>query len=118
MVVSQERKREYNKMAFRFVCSITKRAMAPKSLKQSLPSATFMRSLSKPAVPAKDLPHAEPAPRQTLADFPRWRLLRIDDNGNEFEIAVYPEEEAAVKACVEFEERGHKQTYFVRRAAP
>jgi hypothetical protein len=45
---------------------------------------------------------------------PRWCLLRFDDNGNEFEMARFAEEAQARSACLEYERRGHKQTYFVR----
>jgi hypothetical protein len=45
----------------------------------------------------------------------KWRLMRLDDNGNEFEVERYHDRAAADKACVEFERRGHKQTYYVTK---
>ncbi len=45
----------------------------------------------------------------------KWRLMRLDDNGNEFEVQRYDDRSAADKACLEFERRGHKQTYYVTK---
>ena len=49
---------------------------------------------------------------------PMWALCRLDDNGNEFEMGRYADEAAAERARREFERRGHKQLYFVRRLQP
>ena len=43
----------------------------------------------------------------------RWRLMRLDDNGNEFEIARFADEAQARAACAGYEQKGHKQLYFV-----
>jgi hypothetical protein len=45
-----------------------------------------------------------------------WQLMRIDDHGSEYEMGVFATEDAAKAEMVVFEERGHKQTYFVRRS--
>jgi hypothetical protein len=47
-----------------------------------------------------------------------WRVLRLDDNGNTFVIAEVASELDARAIASAFEARGHKQTYFVERAAP
>lgn len=44
-----------------------------------------------------------------------WILSRLDDNGNEFEMRRFLEERTANYVRQEFENKGHKQTYFVRR---
>jgi hypothetical protein len=44
-----------------------------------------------------------------------WVVWRMDDNGNQFEIARFPSLEEAHKLAKEFESRGHKQTYWVSR---
>ena len=41
------------------------------------------------------------------------RLMRQDDNGNQYVVARFPHRDAAEKARIEFEARGHKQTYWV-----
>lgn len=43
----------------------------------------------------------------------RWRLLRLDDNGNEFEVAVFDDPAQAHAARLAYELKGHKQLYFV-----
>lgn len=45
----------------------------------------------------------------------RWQLWRQDDNGNQFLIAVYPSERAALCVANTFESLGHKQTYWVKK---
>jgi UDP-N-acetyl-2-amino-2-deoxyglucuronate dehydrogenase len=47
-----------------------------------------------------------------------WRVLRLDDNGNTFVIAEVASELDARAIANAFEARGHRQTYFVERAAP
>lgn len=42
-----------------------------------------------------------------------WELWRQDDPGNQFKIRGFDTEEEANEAMVEFEERGHKQMYWV-----
>lgn len=44
-----------------------------------------------------------------------WQLWRQDDNGNQFLIAVYSSERAALCAANTFESLGHKQTYWVKK---
>jgi hypothetical protein len=58
---------------------------------------------------------AERAPQET-APAPRWCLFRVDDNGNEFEMQRFDDELTALAARDDYERRGHKQAYFVRRA--
>jgi len=46
----------------------------------------------------------------------KWKLTRLDDNGNEVEMYRFPERSLAEQAREEFERRGHKQDYYVRAA--
>lgn len=46
-----------------------------------------------------------------------WTLWRQDDNGNRFVIARFGAREAADAEQRRFEALGHKQTYWVERAA-
>jgi hypothetical protein len=46
-----------------------------------------------------------------------WRLLRLDDNGNEIEVARFPDRDSAERAKRDFEARGHKQMWRVTRRA-
>ena len=39
-----------------------------------------------------------------------FRLLRMDDNGNQAVVATYATRKEAEPACRDFEARGHKQT--------
>lgn len=48
----------------------------------------------------------------------KWRLMRLDDNGNHFEMGRYGDRASAEKACEKFEKRGHKQTYYVTDKKP
>lgn len=48
---------------------------------------------------------------------PRWRVVRADDNGNEFEVRVVPSRCEAEHVAAVFEARGHKQTYWVTQCA-
>ncbi|MCZ4128699.1 hypothetical protein [Stutzerimonas balearica] len=43
-----------------------------------------------------------------------WLLYRIDDNGNEIEMARFAERSSAERAMHDYERRGHKQVYLVR----
>ena len=45
---------------------------------------------------------------------PRWCLLRLDDNGNEFVVRDNLTRAAAEALQREFEARGHKQSYWLR----
>jgi hypothetical protein len=45
-----------------------------------------------------------------------WRVVRQDDNGNRYLVAVFEDHEQAQRARAEFESRGHKQIYWVERA--
>jgi len=42
-----------------------------------------------------------------------WELWRQDDHGNKVLIEIFTSEEAAYSAQKEFEERKHKQTYWI-----
>jgi hypothetical protein len=43
----------------------------------------------------------------------RWRVVRLDDNGNTFVVVELPSREDAERRVRELEARGHKQTYWV-----
>jgi hypothetical protein len=43
-----------------------------------------------------------------------WALIRLDDNGNEFEMQRYLLEVSAQWVKTAYEKKGHKQLYFVR----
>src|SRR5262249_44889332 len=43
----------------------------------------------------------------------RWKLLRRDDNGHPFEVARFSGRAKALKKLGEFENRAHKQTYWL-----
>lgn len=43
----------------------------------------------------------------------RWRLMRQDDNGNEFEMARYSSRDEAERVAAMYTARGHKQLYWV-----
>ncbi|GAA1662440.1 hypothetical protein GCM10009765_09870 [Fodinicola feengrottensis] len=47
---------------------------------------------------------------------PRWVLWRVDDNGNQVEVARYDTKEAAQARIDEFERHRHKQHYWVEPA--
>lgn len=44
-----------------------------------------------------------------------WRLVRQDDNGNEVEVARFPDRDTAEQCMRDFEARGHKQLWWVTR---
>ncbi|MCW3148568.1 hypothetical protein N8H22_08140 [Stutzerimonas stutzeri] len=46
----------------------------------------------------------------------QWVLYRIDDNGNEVEMRRFPDRCGAEQAMRDYERRGHKQAYLVRKA--
>jgi len=49
-----------------------------------------------------------------MVDAPkRWRLLRQDDHGNRYEVDAYTSRCRAGAIATSFEERGHKQTYWI-----
>lgn len=54
-------------------------------------------------------------PRESPAEAAVWVLYRIDDNGNELEMHRFSERADAERAMREYESRGHKQAYLVRR---
>jgi len=45
----------------------------------------------------------------------KWALWRQDDNGNKFHIKDFENESEADSKALEFEARGHKQTYWVEK---
>jgi hypothetical protein len=47
------------------------------------------------------------------ADEPMWRVMRLDDNGNHFEIAHDLTQPAAQEMARQFEESGHKHFYWI-----
>jgi IS1 family transposase len=51
--------------------------------------------------------------RQTVLR--RWRLLRLDDNGNSFVVDDYQTYSEALDAQRCYEKKGHKQTYWVEK---
>ncbi len=44
-----------------------------------------------------------------------WCVVRLDDNGNEFIVKSGLSFETATSLAREFESKGHKQTYWVKR---
>lgn len=44
-----------------------------------------------------------------------WRVLRLDDNGNEFVVATGLSQADAQRLVEDYEGRGHKQTYWMQR---
>jgi hypothetical protein len=46
-------------------------------------------------------------------DQPIWRVMRLDDNGNHFEIARGLPRTKAQEMVKQFEESGHKQFYWI-----
>lgn len=44
-----------------------------------------------------------------------WCVMRVDDNGNEFIVRQDLDHAAAAALAAEFESRGHKQAYWIRR---
>jgi hypothetical protein len=55
-----------------------------------------------------------PPEHKTVDAEKRWRLWRQDDNGNPFPMdSLHDSPEAALQALTGFEERGHKQTYWI-----
>lgn len=45
----------------------------------------------------------------------RWRVLRIDDNGNEFQVAWELSREDAEAVLKELESTAHKQHYWIQQ---
>ena len=45
-----------------------------------------------------------------------WSVWRQDDNGSRFEMSAGHTREEAERLAAEFEARGHKQTYSVKRS--
>lgn len=46
---------------------------------------------------------------------PLWNLWRQDDNGNKFLMKSFYSEQQAAKAKAEFEEKKHKQIYWIEK---
>jgi len=53
--------------------------------------------------------------KQKLSQDASWVLTRLDDNGNEFEISRFNSEHEAQAMKKDYESRGHKQAYFVKK---
>jgi len=53
-----------------------------------------------------------------MTDRDRWRVMRQDDNGNEFLVGTHATRERAEEEAARLEARGHKQTYWVESEAP
>ena len=45
-----------------------------------------------------------------------WALMRLDDNGNEFEMERFERKQDAEKMRDKFEARAHKQHYYLKQA--
>ena len=43
----------------------------------------------------------------------QWRLKRLDDNGNEYDMETFGSKEQAEDRMIYFQNNGHKQTYWV-----
>jgi hypothetical protein len=69
----------------------------------------IVRSATSSVNPAGDLRHRT----DVTTSSQRWRVMRQDDNGNVFVVAVVANEDAARSAAAEYEARGHKQMYWV-----
>lgn len=54
----------------------------------------------------------------TASQSRRWRLVRLDDNGNAFVVRSDLTRAAAEALAREFEARGHKQSYWVEAQPP
>ncbi len=52
-----------------------------------------------------------------MAEQQRWCLIRLDDNGNEFVVQADLSRAQAQALARQYEARGHKQSYWVRRQA-
>ena len=52
-------------------------------------------------------------PDPTVVGANTWRVMRQDDNGRRFEVAAFTSNCEATQVAKEFEERGHKQAYYV-----
>ena len=51
-------------------------------------------------------------------DEPVWRVSRLDDEGNEFEVTAVSSRREAEAIVRTFEARGHEQTYWVVAPEP
>ncbi|MFI5616480.1 SPOR domain-containing protein [Streptomyces sp. NPDC051567] len=45
----------------------------------------------------------------------QWLVIRQDDNGNRYRVGRYPTRAEAQKVADGFEDRGHRQTYWVEK---
>ena len=45
----------------------------------------------------------------------RWQLKRLDDNGNEYNMQTFDSKEQAEEKMTYFQNKGHKQTYWVEK---
>ena len=55
-------------------------------------------------------------PKLSLDALVRWELWRLDDNGNELLMESFRSHAKAVATQRRYEARGHRQSYFLRRA--
>ena len=46
-----------------------------------------------------------------------WRVMRLDDNGNQYELTKTTSRCEAISVAAKFEARGHKQMYWVERGS-
>ncbi|BAU85809.1 SPOR domain-containing protein [Streptomyces laurentii] len=44
-----------------------------------------------------------------------WLVIRQDDNGNRYRVGRYATQDEAQRIADSFDDRGHKQTYWVER---
>jgi len=57
----------------------------------------------------------EPTPDRLRAGLPAYAVLRLDDNGNQFEVTRATSACQANAIAATYEARGHKQTYWIHR---
>lgn len=56
-----------------------------------------------------------PLSQEPLSNAQQWRVLRLDDNDNTFVMATCATEAEAKAMAKTFEDRRHKQTYWVEQ---
>lgn len=76
---------------------------------QSLPTNIAVNELTHG--PIKAMNPSPPSPE--TAPEPIWAVVRLDDNGNHFQIAGNLPYSEAEKIVRQFEESGHKQCYWI-----
>lgn len=52
--------------------------------------------------------------RRKDLSMPRWRLVRLEDNGNEFEMFQFMERSSAEWSVNKLDTKGHKQKYIIK----